>query len=449
MKKLFLFFATAIFSALISYSQPIWQPNGPAVTFTNRMVGINTNSPLYNLDVNGRSKTRGNAFFDSLLTAWQIQCNELTVNGNITATGTIFANTGLVVGTFKQGTAIVTNFLGVGTTTPTQAVDVIGNIKASGKISASAFTSNSPLIFEAPISIERARIDDITGNFGIATTNPLEKLHVMGLGRFEGVNGHVTLGYNGINSFIDGVDNDIAGGGNRLLINFFSGNDIILAAYTQAEQDFRVVKNAFLATDGVSKVGIGTTTPTCQLDVIPPPGENGICVSTNLPSGGFGILSRVDFNTANAFIVANTSTSSQTFIIHGDGRTGIGTNQLANGYMLSVKGKIISEEVNVKLFGSWPDFVYQKNYKLMSLKKRKEFVFSELHMPYMKSAKENGDNIGLGETLTGLTQNVEDHDHYLFQHDDRIEKLEKDNMELKKKNKELEKRLEKLENNPK
>jgi hypothetical protein len=32
---------------------------------------------------------------------------------------------------------------------------------------------------------------------------------------------------------------------------------------------------------------------------------------------------------------------------------------------LGVRGKIICEEVNVKLFGSWPDYVFDKKHKLM------------------------------------------------------------------------------------
>ena len=68
--------------------------------------------------------------------------------------------------------------LGIGKTDPEEALDVEGNIKASGKVSASAFSSLSPLIFEAPKNLERARFDDQTGNFGIGTFEPVFNLHV-------------------------------------------------------------------------------------------------------------------------------------------------------------------------------------------------------------------------------------------------------------------------------
>lgn len=58
--------------------------------------------------------------------------------------------------------------------------DFSGTIHTSQKISAGAFASNSPLVFEAPLGTERARISD-TGQFGIGETSPLTRLHVQGV----------------------------------------------------------------------------------------------------------------------------------------------------------------------------------------------------------------------------------------------------------------------------
>lgn len=51
-----------------AYAQALWQPSGNMVVYTNRTTGILTNTPTAALDVNGRSRVRGNATFDSVLT---------------------------------------------------------------------------------------------------------------------------------------------------------------------------------------------------------------------------------------------------------------------------------------------------------------------------------------------------------------------------------------------
>ncbi len=54
-----------------------------------------------------------------------------------------------------------------------------GNINISGTVAAKAFSGTSPLILEAPIGTERMRITE-SGNVGIGTMNPTNKLDVAG-----------------------------------------------------------------------------------------------------------------------------------------------------------------------------------------------------------------------------------------------------------------------------
>jgi len=77
-------------------------------------------------------------------------------------------------------------YVGIGTLTPEQMLHVAGNIKTNGTVYAGAYSSNSPFIMKAPGNTERARIDDITGNFGIGTTTPAEKLDVAGTAQMTG-----------------------------------------------------------------------------------------------------------------------------------------------------------------------------------------------------------------------------------------------------------------------
>lgn len=65
-----------------------------------------------------------------------------------------------------------------------------------------------------------------------------------------------------------------------------------------------------------------------------------------------------------------------------------------------------------------------------------------LNVPPAKEMQQNGAD--LGETTLGILQNVEEHELYLYNHDERIELLEKENKELREIIFEMKKEWEKL-----
>ncbi len=163
-----------------------------------------------------------------------------------------------------------TGNVGIGVTEPTEALDVEGNIKSSGKVLASAYSSNSPLIFEAPAGTERARIDDITGNFGIGTTSPAVPLHIATGSDVTGTSGGRLLLGSARGSGLRMDGNEIQA--------FTSGTSEDATLFLQHEGDGNVDlvdKTLYVKSDGT--VGIGTTSPQFLLHV------NG---SAGKPGGG-------------------------------------------------------------------------------------------------------------------------------------------------------------------
>ncbi|MBI4932031.1 MAG: hypothetical protein HY841_14835 [Bacteroidetes bacterium] len=108
-----------------------------------------------------------------------------------------------------------------------------------------------------------------TGNVGIGTTDPTEKLHVFGKGLFEDGNGNgVTVGFNSPNSFIE--SKGIGG----LKINNQSDKDVVIgktdASNFTVWSNTTIQHNATLATGQDDNVIIGPATaiPAAKLNVI-------------------------------------------------------------------------------------------------------------------------------------------------------------------------------------
>ena len=61
----------------------------------------------------------------------------------------------------------------------------------------------------------------------------------------------------------------------------------------------------------------------------------------------------------------------------------IGGNSInpAAGYSLSVDGKIICEEARVQISGSWPDYVFNDDYKLRPLDELEKLIRVQKHLP--------------------------------------------------------------------
>jgi hypothetical protein len=86
-----------------------------------------------------------------------------------------------VLGNERVMTIEGTGRVGIGTSEPTQRLDVDGNVNVSGTLYANNVSSNSPLRLQTG-GVTRIFVNDSTGNVGIGTDEPLANLHIATLG---------------------------------------------------------------------------------------------------------------------------------------------------------------------------------------------------------------------------------------------------------------------------
>jgi len=121
--------------------------------------------------------------------------------------------------------------------------------------------------------------------------------------------------------------------------------------------------------------------------------------------------------------------------LHATGNVVFGSSSVvpAVGYKLSVDGKVICEELKVQTSASWPDYVFDDNYRLPALIDLQDRVSLQKHLPGIPSASEvyNQKGIEVGEMQRKMLEKLEEAYLYIF--------------ELNQKNLDLEKRLAAME----
>ena len=297
-----------------------------------------------------------------------------------------------------------------------------------------------------------------SGNFGIGTTNPTEKLTIAGShgdtklrlystgnGSDEPANLSLWASEPGWTYYGTGIGYNVNGSPYYGRIDNNRGSSYVRFLPSETKFEFQNTSGSYINALTIKEsgnVGIGTTTPNTKLDVngstlIHGSGtyynnagaaelQVGYGLATSCTAGSvtrfalqpyahtggpWNFISRDD--AVNAWLDIKYGTTVG-ITLKNDGYIGIGTTNPDE--KLTVNGVIHAREVKVDLNVPLADFVFKPDYKLMSLPQVEQFVKANNHLPQMPSAEEVAKNgLSMGEMQNKLLQKVEELTLYVIE----------------------------------
>ncbi|MCX6319854.1 MAG: hypothetical protein NTW29_21425 [Bacteroidetes bacterium] len=274
---------------------------------------------------------------------------------------------------------------------------------------------------------------DNSGKVGIGTITPAHLLHINGGDLFvQSSSGLIRLGYAGANEWqmaTTGAGADLRwyttpdGGTTITPRHYFSQNgnvgiggfsgpgvplgrlDVIGAGTTSSTNTF-ILRNSLLDTimrvrdDGRMGIGYNSTTYGRTINL----GGTGINFYTANEAGFGGAV----FPTDTSLVIWSNSGLNNYLIFQPSwGNTGVGTyspnakfhvngtilvggtnQRIATNYEVSVDGEIMCENLTMQNSTSWPDYVFENDYKLMPLADLEKSIRENKHLPNVPSAAE-------------------------------------------------------------
>jgi hypothetical protein len=268
------------------------------------------------------------------------------------------------------------------------------------------FYLNTPLLdaFSSirPSSGPAMKLDG-SGNLGIGIIAPTSRLQVVGVGNtfvdFK-VNGRILTG-------------DAANNGG---VYFNTGQNLFIGQTAANVLGFSNGTTRMVVTN-TGAVGIGTISPTTRLDISGSGGSNvDLKVNGCIKTGDATNQGGVWLNGSQTMFIGNFnsdklglfSNGAYRLAIDNIGNVGIGTE--FPDAKLAVKGKIHTQELKVDLNGAVaPDYVFDKDYELLSLKEVKSYIDANHHLPEVPSAKEfEASGVNVGEMNLLLLKKIEE-----------------------------------------
>jgi len=98
-----------------------------------------------------------------------------------------------------------------------------------------------------------------------------------------------------------------------------------------------------------------------------------------------------------------------------NGAVGIGTTN-THGYKLAVNGSMVATSVEILAYANWPDYVFDKKYKLRTLRETETYISNHKHLPEVPSQEEvDKKGINVAEMNATLLKKVEELTIYMIE----------------------------------
>lgn len=347
---------------------------------------------------------------------------EIEIDNNNTPSSNIyFKTTNANGGAIPRMTIKDNGRVGIGTTNPSSYLDVVGNAEINGSVnSLRSETTGQPVFYYSQNSANGQYMLRYTEQATGSIPSDFWHFRLGGAAGAKGAiwgttdNSHLTLltsGNLGVGTSNPSEKLDIEGNA-----DFGTGANSLKVK--QGDLVYEGTEKPYLFHDGGAnrKIGLGITD------------DSGVRNYIELFEGNVPSSQYIDFG-------INGSSAMK---INSQGEVAIGTSDFSNDHKLRVEGSIGAREIKVEASG-WSDFVFEKGYELRTLEEVEEHINENGHLPEIPSEEEVSENgINLGEMDAKLLQKIEELTLYMIDMNKQmktqateIEQLKTENSKLK------------------